>query len=520
MMTSFLIYIFKWAITLTLLYSLYGLLLRRETFHTINRIVLLLILLASMVLPLVQVETHEANYIIQGREILESRILFGERVIRKEGDYWWREAKEEYASNVSRITQRHVEGDEHQLLGPKDWSWAHTTLLIIEIYCLGLFIAWIRYFWSLAMLIRIIHQGKRVEITGLPYRVRVISHPSVKTPCSWMRWIIVEYPPALSALEGGESSILTHELSHIRLGHSWDMLLCELTCRMLWFVPFAWMLRQDLRDVHEYQADQGVLATGVKEEEYQLLLIRKATGARLQSVVNAFNQAQIKKRLLMMYAHPSTKTAMFKVLYLLPLIGCVLSVFATPNIENRIEQTVGEALQPLSTEEPSEITTSPEEEPKDTVSNAVFTGTVEFQEEPLYTGTVVTGDDTVQLQNAHYESDVSKPFPLVGRWVLTYLNSDGRLVVSQQKVYLPDGSFSTVCIHSEGEDHVISAGTWRHVDDHHYVEHIDQITTDPSSEGKDNVITYSMTGNEQQLYLSYVMPGNGVSGSEFWQRIE
>ena len=515
-MTSFLIYIFKWAVALTLLYSLYGLLLRRETFHFINRIVLLLILLVSMVLPFVQVETHEPNYVTQGREILESRILFEERVIRKEGDYWWGDAKDEYASNMSRITQRPLEEDESLLFGPKEWNWAHTLLLMIEIYCLGMVIAWLRYIWSLAMLIRLILQGKRVEIKGLPKQVRVITHPSVKTPCSWMKWIIL----GPDDTEPSTHLIIQHELSHIRLGHSWDMLLCELTCRMLWFVPFAWMLRQDLRDVHEYQADRSVLATGVKDEEYQLLLIRKATCASLLPVVNALNQAQIKKRLSMMYARPSTKTAMFKVLYLLPLIGFTLSVFATPPIEARVEQEVGEALQPLSTEEPQGTGTMPDEEQTDTVSNPVFTGTVEFDEEPLYTGTLVAGEDTLHLQNARYEAVKPQPSALTGRWGQIYRNSEGQLVISQQKVYLPDGTFRTICIHNDGEEHTISAGTWQPIDEHHYVEHIGYITTDPSSEGKNNVITYSLTGNDQQLYLSYVMPGNGVSGSEFWQRIE
>ena len=515
-MTSFLIYILKWAVALTLLYSLFGLLLKRETFHSVNRIVLLLILLVSMVLPFVHIEINEANYIVQGREILESRILFEERVIRKEGDYWWSDAKEEYASNMSRITQKPVEGDDPKLLNSKIWSWVLTLLLVIEIYGLGLVIAWLRYFWSLGMLIRLIRQGKRVEIEGLPKRVCVITHPSVKTPCSWMRWIIL----GPDDTEPSTFLIIQHELSHIRLGHSWDMLFCELTCRMLWFVPFAWMLRQDLRDVHEYQADKSVLATSAKDEEYQLLLIRKATGSRMLPVVNAFNQAQIKKRLSMMYAHPSTKAAMFKVLYLLPLIGCALSVFATPSIEDRIEHAVGEVLQPLPTEEPQGIGSQPDEELTDTLSNPVFTGTVEFQEEPIYTGVLVAGEDSVQLQNAHYEYVKPQPSALTGKWVQTYRNSEGQLVISQQKVYFPDGTFSTICIHGDGESHTISAGTWQPIDEHHYVEHIGYITTDPSSEGKDNVITYSMTGHDQQLYLSYVMPGNGVSGSEFWQRIE
>ena len=51
MMASLFIYILKWAISLTLLYSLYGLFLRKETFHRFNRMVLVGILLTSMVLP-------------------------------------------------------------------------------------------------------------------------------------------------------------------------------------------------------------------------------------------------------------------------------------------------------------------------------------------------------------------------------------------------------------------------------------------------------------------------------------
>jgi len=56
-MVAFLIYIMKWALTLTLLYSLYGLLLRRETFHGFNRAVLLSILCLGMLLPLGRIET-------------------------------------------------------------------------------------------------------------------------------------------------------------------------------------------------------------------------------------------------------------------------------------------------------------------------------------------------------------------------------------------------------------------------------------------------------------------------------
>ena len=276
-MAAFIIYIIRWAVCLTLLYSLFGLFLKRETLHGINRIVLLFVLISSMVLPVVQFETRRPNYVTQGREILESRILLKERLVRKDGDYWATDAKEEYKRNISRITNSPSTIRTDVKFFEGEWSRVKTLLLILEIYVFGLFIAWLRYLWSLAMLVRLICRGKRMEVEGLSKYVRVIIHPNIKTPCSWMRWILLSPDDARLTLSGevGGEALLKHELAHIRLGHSWDMLLCELTCRMLWFVPFAWMLRQDLRDVHEYQADRRVLQGGIRDEEYQLLLIPK-----------------------------------------------------------------------------------------------------------------------------------------------------------------------------------------------------------------------------------------------------
>lgn len=493
-MTSFLIYIFKWAVALTLLYSLYGLLLRRETFHTLKRIVLVGILLIGAVLPFVHISTPHKTIIQQTSEKVEMLA----------------------SSTVHDMEAEGIElvflPDSSQEAGVT-LSWVHALCII---YTIGAILCWGSYLRSIIGVVMLIKSAKPLSLSETGRDCVSLISQKVSAPCSWLRWILLN-PRDLGA---GLEATLTHEMAHLRLGHSWDMLLCEATCRMLWFLPFAWMLREDLSDVHEYEADRAVQQHGFPQKEYTELLIRKSSVSRKQPVVNAFNQAQIKKRLRMMYAHPSTKAAMFKVLYLLPLIGFALSVFATPRIEDRIEHAVEEAMQPLGAEEPQGISSQPDEELTDTVSNPVFTGTVEFDEEPLYTGTLVAGEDTVHLQNARYEHVNPQPSALTGRWVQTFLNSEGKLVISQQKVYLPDGTFSTICIHNNGEEHTISAGTWQPIDEHHYVEHIGYITTDPSSEGKENVITYSLAGNDQQLYLSYVMPGNGVSGSEFWQRIE
>ncbi len=74
-MAAFIIYIIRWAVVLTLLYSLYGLFLKRETLHGFNRIVLLAILAASMVLPFVQIETKQTNVVTEIREVVEAPLL-------------------------------------------------------------------------------------------------------------------------------------------------------------------------------------------------------------------------------------------------------------------------------------------------------------------------------------------------------------------------------------------------------------------------------------------------------------
>ena len=73
-MASFIIYIIRWGLVLTLLYSFFGLMMKRETLHHVNRVVLLTILITSMVLPLCQIETNETNIVAKGREMIECQI--------------------------------------------------------------------------------------------------------------------------------------------------------------------------------------------------------------------------------------------------------------------------------------------------------------------------------------------------------------------------------------------------------------------------------------------------------------
>ena len=330
-MATFIIYIIRWAVVLTMLYSLYGLFMKRETLHGFNRVVLLVILVASMALPLVQMETQRANIIAQGRERLEQQILQEEDAVRGNTAQWVAYAEKMQGANTSQATPSTAKHTP-QPPSSKGWNWGATLLLAIAVYMVGLAVCWLRYLWQMAALLLMIGRSRRTEVEGVPQYMRVVVNPDVKAPCSWMRWII------LNPADVGTRAIIRHEMAHVRYGHSFDMLLCELTCRMLWCVPFVWMLRQDLRDVHEFQADRRVLQSSIDEAEYQLLLIRKATTTGLQPVVNALNQSPIKRRFTMMYRKPSRQWAALKAAYLVPLSALALVAFARPQTMGEIEK--------------------------------------------------------------------------------------------------------------------------------------------------------------------------------------
>lgn len=327
MMATFLIYILRWAVVLTLLYSLYGLFLRRETFHAMNRTVLLSILMASMILPFCTIEIEQPTVMTESVSTTESFLS----------------ASVDTAQRVSSGSIHRSPIEREDMMPVYIVTWA-----LAAIYLLGLLYFWLRYMLAMGSVIRLIICGNEFQADDTPRGIKLLSHPKVKVPCSWMRWVIVN--PA----DENNDAILAHETAHVRLLHTLDMLLAETTANMLWFLPFAWMLRRDLKDIHEYQADLHVIRQGYNQDNYELLLIDRVTAAQPQPVVNALNQSGIKKRLKMLYTKKSSRLAMLKAVYLLPLTTIALTAFAKPKAIHELEQQIQEAYQ-IVTEAPSFI---------------------------------------------------------------------------------------------------------------------------------------------------------------------
>ncbi len=87
----------------------------------------------------------------------------------------------------------------------------------------------------------------------------------------------------------------------------------------MWYNPASWLMRRELRNVHEYQADNSVLAGGADTRSYQMLLIEKAAGVRLQSLANSLDHSNLSKRITMMYKQ-NRRASRLRVLALLPAL--------------------------------------------------------------------------------------------------------------------------------------------------------------------------------------------------------
>ncbi len=303
-MAAFIIYAIRWAVTLTLLYSLYRLLLRRETFHRLNRAVLLAILVVSPLLPLVPLHTDRPTAMDAVLTRIAGTGIAGPLISLSSDD---------------NVTGNVLAAQESE--GATSGLWVRYGAYI---YIIGIAVALATYLFRVLTLVRVIRRSRRIDHPMVPDSIQLMLDMRITQPSSWMHWIFI----GPIDLKQNAETVLRHELAHVRMGHSWDVMLCDFTCRLLWCLPFAWMLRQDLVDVHEFQADEAVLQGGVTLDDYEHLLVRKAVQTQMLPIMNTLRRGALKKRFAMMHSDPSSRWSRLKLLYLVPALAACLWVSA------------------------------------------------------------------------------------------------------------------------------------------------------------------------------------------------
>ncbi len=294
------IFVFKSAITLALLYSCFFAFLSRETFHRFNRIVLIGIMAATLIIPLLQFKT--ASPTIVNRELIEIEQEFACTAISTQG--------------MAQATE--------------SLNWADYTIII---YIAGVALSICLTVIQALSLVRYLRGGLRHTDA---YGNTIILKNGNVAPFSIFKYIVM----SINDYETNRDYILIHEQEHIRQGHTYDLILWEVIKTMQWFNPFIWLLGRDLRCIHEYEADQAVIRQDIDAKTYQLLLVEKAVGRHLQPLTNSLNRNSLKRRLMMMYQKESSRWMMLKALCALPVAALTVAAFAKPIVIDRAEAAI------------------------------------------------------------------------------------------------------------------------------------------------------------------------------------
>lgn len=270
---------------LALLYTCIIPLLEKETFHRLNRILILGCLIMSFAIPLVHF-TGGTNPTV---DMVRQAVQLPEVLINSD-------AKEQSV-----------------------WSWAD---IIICIYIIG---AVAIFTMTVVQTIRLTRQLRQCEHITDNRGNTIVLTDCATSPFCLFHYIVM----SRDDYANNRSFILTHEQEHIRLRHCIDLVILQVATIIQWFNPFVWLIGKNLKAIHEFEVDEAVLNKGIDATQYQKFLVIKAVGNRLQPFANNLNKESLKRRIIMMNQKKSNRWMMLKALFIIPVATLAVSVFAS-----------------------------------------------------------------------------------------------------------------------------------------------------------------------------------------------
>jgi hypothetical protein len=274
-METTLFYLFRVSISAAVLYGCYKLFLSRNTFHRLNRAVLLSIFSVSLILPMITVQLPEITKFKKS----EMPVDFVPQAINQ-AIFQENQPKQTLSRSTIASTNQLTEKSTK-----KNSLW-------IYVYLSGVCFVLLRFAFAMMKIFQII---KRCRKKTMSDGTEIHVSPDDVSPFSWMNMIVISEKD----FNDEKSDIICHESAHIAHRHSVDMMLANGYCTAFWFNPFAWLLRQELSNVHEYQADTRVVGGRSDLRDYQLLLIRHCVGEKKFAMANNFEYKNLQKRIQM-----------------------------------------------------------------------------------------------------------------------------------------------------------------------------------------------------------------------------
>ena len=288
-MTQFLLYLVRAGLYLGLFYAFYLLVMRRTTFFRFNRVLLLAGSYLCLLLPFIPLRTVSAS------------ALSSELTMTGVG-----------AADISR-----------ELSASFPWKEA-----LLALYLAGALVTLALCLISAWKMGRLIRRGESTPMEGCTL---VLLEGEISS-FSWGRKVVMSRKDLRE-----NPAIFTHEKMHVRHRHSLDLLLFLPLQILFWWNPLVWITREELRLLHEYEADEGVIQNGIDATQYQLLLVRKAVGEQRFTLASGFQHAKLKNRITMMLKPTSSGWMRYAYLAMIPTLAALM--YACNPSKNTAEPT-------------------------------------------------------------------------------------------------------------------------------------------------------------------------------------
>jgi BlaR1 peptidase M56/TonB-dependent Receptor Plug Domain len=295
-MTPLFSYFFQASLVTAAFLLFYKLLLRRDTFFKWSRSYFLVAVNCSFAFPFIDV-----SYLFQNTAPL---VLI------------------EYIPNLSFADLQTAKATDY-------WQ-----LLISSLLYSGIAIMFIRLMMQMMALKKL----RKNKIVTHQEKVKIVLLDEQVNPFSFFNEIYIN--PSLHSDKELEE-IIKHEQFHIEQNHTLDILLGEILTIVFWFNPFAWLLKNEMKQNLEFLTDKLVLQSGIDAKHYQYNLLKVSGLQNNIAAANHFHFLKLKNRIMMMNKKQTNPFHAIKFLLLVPVVALLLMAFSE---RKQIIQTFNEAV--------------------------------------------------------------------------------------------------------------------------------------------------------------------------------
>lgn len=300
-------YLLKVAICSGILFLYYYIALRNKVFHQWNRFYLLLAVIISLIVPIVQITImhrieEQSSKTIQLLQVVQSPNDFLEEVI---------------------ITTHH---------SITMAQWVMYGYLLISIFLLFSLV------FSLFKIISLI-KSHVVKLIG---SIKFVNTKAPGTPFSFFRFIFWNDDIDLQSETGQQ--IFQHELVHVQEKHTWDKIFMQVVIIVFWCNPFFWLIRRELKLIHEFIADQKAVGQH-GTEAFAAMILQSTYPQQFHSITNQFFQTSIKRRLSMLMKIQNPKISYISRVLVLPILAFIVLAFTiktklTPDLTKELSTKI------------------------------------------------------------------------------------------------------------------------------------------------------------------------------------